>query len=655
MIETHEVKITQESIQTELKGYENKPYDCLFEYVWNSFDAGADTVEINYKIPEGGVGFISDVEIIDNGKGWEFSTDKNTGTFLSSTKSKESKKEKTLPMGKFGRGRYSFIWLADGIDVYSNKKKISLTHEIKFSLEDNKYDTKGTKICFVGINEVLSSALNAQENLIQEIIINFGWFIKQNPNYKIIVNGCLVDPLSNIKLSKKLNIENFSENVVKYLKNQSLDIEIVLWKKKPSEWSSFYFLDKSHKELFKKSTSLNKKNDDFWHSVYILSDFFIDNKEIDDIDKLDIPTLDSNPEQDNRRKAKKKLIEELKEEIVKLRKPYLVEQSEHLIISLKQDKILPNLSEYGIFDESSYNDLLKTVYVISPSLFVNKNDADKKFICATFAGLLSIQDKNLIQKIIEQLQELTEEEKDDLNKILSKTSLSNILKTIKEIDHRLEVIDGLKLLISEYEKETLEVKHLQKILDENFWIFGEQFRLFSSTEGSLKNVITKYAQEILKIEMPELDSQPTGELDLFLVKTEESNGIQKNIIIELKRASINLKENDEYLQIKTYCNKILEQNLCNGVNQYWEFYLIGKSYDSGIEGLINSAQNHGEKTRGLTFWDKEGRVKIYVRKWSDILEAEWGTKMKYLKDKLKLSLSQDTSTSTVNIVETLIK
>ena len=118
------------------------------------------------------------------------------------------------------------------------------------------------------------------------------------------------------------------------------------------------------------------------------------------------------------------------------------------------------------------------------------------------------------------MQELTEDEKKDLLDILNRTSLSNVIKTIKEVDHRLEVIDKLKLLISEYEKETLEVKHIQKILDENFWIFGEQFRLFSSTEGSLKNVLLSYAREILGIDDPELSTSPTGEVDLFLTKSE---------------------------------------------------------------------------------------------------------------------------------------
>ena len=353
-------------------------------------------------------------------------------------------------------------------------------------------------------------------------------------------------------------------------------------------------------------------------------------------------------------RIKKQIITFLKEELVKLRKPYLRIQSDSLLEELKEEKLIPNLPEFGIYDEESYGDLLKTIYTITPSLFVGKSKPEKKFICAAFAGLLSTQDDILIKTILEQLQELSEDEKEDLVGILKRTTLSNIIKTIKEIDYRLDVIDKLKFLISEHEKETLEVKHLQKILDENFWLFGEQFRLFSSTEGALKNVLIKYAKEVLEIEDPELESSPNGEVDLFLTKTESIGEInQQNIIVEIKRASKKLGKK-EFDQIEGYMENIVKENLCNCENQYWEFYLIGKDYDDHIKNKIDSAKNHGQKEKGLCFNINDGRVKIYVRKWSDILEVEWGMKMKYLKEKLQIQAKQ-AKNSPQEITEDLIK
>ena len=342
----------------------------------------------------------------------------------------------------------------------------------------------------------------------------------------------------------------------------------------------------------------------------------------------------------------------LKEELVRLRKPCLIEQSNEMLNCLKEDKIIPNLREFGIYDDNSFDDLIKTIYTISPSLFTNRSSSEKRFICATFAGLLSSYDNTLIKVVLEQLQDLTEEEKQDLLDILQRTQLSNVISTVKEIDHRLEVIEKLKVLLSDYEKETLEVKHIQKILDNNFWLFGEQFRLFSSTEGALKNVLTRYAEEILNISNPELDHKPTGEVDLFLTKTESiGEGCQRNIIVELKRASKILGKK-EYDQIESYMEKIQDESLCNGDNQYWEFYLVGKDYDRRIENQIESASNHGERVRGLCS-NVNGKYKIYVRKWSDILEVEWGYKMKYLKEKLQIK-SQEAQNNPDEITKGLI-
>jgi len=316
--------------------------------------------------------------------------------------------------------------------------------------------------------------------------------------------------------------------------------------------------------------------------------------------------------------------------------------------------LLPNLPAFGIYDIESYHDLLKTIYTISPSLFTGKSDSEKKFICATFAGLLSTQDDNLIQIILEQLQELTEDEKNDLLDILHRSSLSNVIKTIKEVDHRLDIIHKLKVLLFEFKKETLEVNHLQKVLDKDFWIFGEQFRLFSSTEGALKKVLIDYAKNILRIEDPELNSQPKGEVDLFLIKSDTVKETkQENVIVEIKRPSKKLTKT-EFDQIEKYMSSIKKQDICNGSNQYWKFYLIGNSFNDYIEDKIEAMKNLGEQEKGLVVMMNDHKFKIYVRKWSDILEVEWTSKMNYLKERLQIQTKNNITTSPSEIVNNII-
>ena len=384
---------------------------------------------------------------------------------------------------------------------------------------------------------------------------------------------------------------------------------------------------------------MNKKKDCFWHSVYVKTSLFDNEIVCDDEDDLTLPI---NTELSKIRKSIKDFA---KEQLVLLRKPLLAEKAGQCVSELKKEGLFPSLPKYGIYDESSFDDLLKTVYIISPSSFIGKSEGEKKFFCATLASLLASQEDDLIPVLLEEIQSLTEEERKQLLDILKRTTLSNVVKTIKEIDHRLDVIDKLETLLFDYRKETLEVAHLQKILDDNFWIFGEQFRLFSSTEGALKKTLTNYAKEILKIKNPEISKSASGELDLFLTKTENAGEYsQKNIVVELKRPSKKLGKK-EYDQIYGYMEKIQAERICNGENQSWEFYLIGDDYDNHIKNQHNNAKNYGEINRGLTCSLEDGRFKIYVRKWSDILEVEWKSKMKCLKEKLAIKAKPMPTTS----------
>lgn len=624
-----ELKITPQSIRNELREYSDKPLKCLCEFIWNSFDAGAQIVALNFDKPDGGLGVVKNVQLVDNGKGWNLDDINITDNFISSEK--KSVPNKTLPHGKYGKGRYTFIWLCNFIEVFSGKRKLTLNKDdIELNKEDSFEEISGTKILFNEVNEKFSDFL-LSDNLIKELSLQFGWFLIENDCLTLTVNGVQVDPSllfsGEIKKYQKkdLPLEICSEI------HGDFKAKIVIWKEKPEEFSKFYFLNTEGLEVVKHNTGLNKKSDDFWHSVYVYSELFSEN---DTEEEVEDKQLSLALEGRDLKRLKNKIKDFLKKELVNIRKPILKERSSLMYKDLKDSKILPNLTNFGVYDDASFEELIKTIYIISPSLFTQRKDMEKKFICATFAGLLSSGEDNLIQLVLEQLQELTEDEKDDFHELLKRTRLSNIVRTIKEIDNRLEVVNKLKSLLSEYKKETLEVKHIQKILDENFWIFGEQFRLFSTTEGALKNTLLRYAKEILEIPDPELVNKPTGELDLFLTKTEYGNEMyQKNIVVELKRASIKITKK-EYDQIESYMEKIIEEPICNGENQSWEFYLIGNSFDEHINGKIKNAENHGEKNRGLCY--NVGRAKIYVRKWSDILEVEWENKMKYLKEKLKI-------------------
>ena len=105
-----EVSITTEGIQKNLKNF--KPLDALCEYIWNGFDAQADTVCIDLHTNE--LGLINMISVVDNGTGIAYEELSNKfKPFNDSKKADNSKKiNHSLPHGRQGIGRLTFFAFA---------------------------------------------------------------------------------------------------------------------------------------------------------------------------------------------------------------------------------------------------------------------------------------------------------------------------------------------------------------------------------------------------------------------------------------------------------------------------------------------------------------------------------------------------------------
>ncbi len=271
IVTENKLELTLDSLKTELKSYSDKPYKCLFEYIWNSFDAKAKTVRIEFSESDEILNNVGDISIIDDGEGWDFINNGNTKTFLSSSKQDEQSAKKSLPKGKLGRGRYVFIWIAEHLEIFSSDLKLRLDKNTEVKPEKNGDTfTKGTKVCICKPNLGFSSIFTNKDKLVSEIVLEFCWFLKENPSFSIFINDEKVDISLNIKKDLLLNKDDFHNDFRSFL-SDSFKVDIVLWKDKPTEWSNFYYIDEEGNEIFTESTGMNKKSDNFWHSVYVTS------------------------------------------------------------------------------------------------------------------------------------------------------------------------------------------------------------------------------------------------------------------------------------------------------------------------------------------------------------------------------------------------
>ncbi|WKB81053.1 ATP-binding protein [Cellulophaga lytica] len=626
-----EAKITSKGIKKVLKNY--NPASSFAEYVWNGFDAKATKIEINYDSNE--LGKIDFIQVKDNGTGIDLD---NMGfkfdNFYDSEKSIQiqSPKHSSILHGKNGVGRLTFF-------TFSNDAKWTTFYEnkgikggtISISAENLKvYDKSlinsdskftGTTVYFTNL---LIGIDYAEQELTAYLKKEFCWFLELNKEYSIIINGIPLDYSDLVADRDFFELEN---------SNSVFKIKYVQWTESLNkEHSKFYFQDSNGKEIYKNFTTLNKKGDYYYHSIYIESDFF---------SHFDFSKNEESNQVSLFAKAKssteyKYLINKLNEYLKSKRKPYLRQYAERLVLDYELEGIIPNYNNsWEQIRSKELKDTIIGLYEVQPKIFSNLNLEQKKIFVQFIDLLLDSNERENIFKIIEGVTKLEPEEREDLSNILHKTSLSRVINTIKLIEDRYKTYYQLKELVFNEELGAKEIPHLQDLIENHYWLFGEEYHLVTAAEPkfeeALKRYIYKTTGEITDTKIDHINKN--REMDIFACRQHQKDSKIENIVLELKHPKIKLGEK-EYSQVMKYLSVIRSRQEFNAPNMSWKFYLIGNKFNTSqyIEMQIKTNKNHGEES---LVYNEDGRIKVYVKTWSQIC-TEFELRHNFLDKKLKL-------------------
>ena len=627
------IQITTKGISKFLKAYTEEK--AISEYIWNGFDAEADT--INVMTTANKMERIEKIEIIDNGTGIEY--EKLSSKFMLFYQSEKSSSNNGVKYskihGKNGLGRLTFFCLANNAKwetIYKTEKG-NVKYEIDINgSELEKYDAKnrvnteediGTKVTLYNINKIIDI-----EFLRKFLIIEFGWYLKLYPNKKLILNGELINYNENVIDSDTFELKYEEKNIV-------FNVEYIQWNEKiHEEYSRYYFINSNKEERFKETTTLNKKGDSFFHSIYITSkifdNFYISKEGIEGQTALDGYSKSS----DEYKFMKKEIDKYLKSK----RKPYLSIVAQNLIENYKKEEIFPEYNEKNLVEKFKHQELENLVSIVcekEPKIFSQLNKEQKKTIVRLFDLIIENGDTDSLYKILEQVVELDEDERDELSELLDKSSMSNITKTIKLIQDRYKAVSELKELVFNPNLGANEVNHIQAEIEKHFWLFGEEYSLVTAEEPDFEEALRRYRyilednSEKIKIESENKRKQ----MDIFAVRRNINSGKIENIVVELKHPT-NVRLGKKHLdQVITYMDTILQEKRFNNHNEQWNFYLVGTEFDTSgyIERCMKNVKEKNEKS---LVWEVDN-YKIYVKKWSEIF-SDFELKHNFLQEKLQL-------------------
>ena len=613
------------------------PVEAIAEYIWNGYDA--DATKIDVQIDANAIEGINKITIIDNGCGIDFrSLDKKFKPFYESNKMlyKNENNNSSLIHGKNGIGRltfFTFARVAKWTTVYNDDNR---TFKYTIEIAENGLDdyaasepkelqdgSTGTVVEFDDINEeVLAS------EIIEFVKTDFAWFIELNQkrNIQLLFNG------------KKLDYSNLlKDKEYKQYRYEGYEFDIVFcrWEKKlHQEYSKYYYLNSNGMEVYKENTTLNNKGDDFFHSVYISSTLFDNFSFSKSNGQLRLEIVGKNREDEAFKYIKREIDKYIREK----RNPFIRVSTKKFLDKLEDKEAYP---EYNLnnpvdkYKKECLDELLSTVYYIEPRLLGGLDNKQIKVVVRMFDILMENGEIDSFVEIMENVIDMTAEERDELADTLKYTSLSRVNKTVQLLKDRAKSVANLKKLVFNEDIDAGEINAIQPFIENNYWLLGEKYHLVSAEEPSFEEALRRFTflltGERRKKGTVKIDSDNAKkQMDIFAVRQMPDGDIKRCIVVELKHPKLNLSMK-ELNQVKKYMATIIEEPNFKADNIEWEFYLIGNKYNNDIKREILNAKSHGE--RSLVYY--VDNCKIYVKTWREIF-TDFEINYDFLYSKLQL-------------------
>lgn len=642
------VNITNNSISNTVTKDVNK---AICEYLWNGFDANASQLSIRYTKNAFN---ITSLEIQDNGEGIDRSSLQETFGCFQDSQKLHTYQWSSQVKGKKGKGRYSFNCFAskaDWVTVYKDKESHYIRHKITIkkgdnqNYDDNEQETKsssikrtGTIVSFSDIN--LPSDFFDSEVFLDYLKKEFAVFLFLNKaQYKeILINGEKLDYEDVIEDSDNKVIQIEGDRTTFYF-----NVTYIRWKEKMKENYSMYFLDSSQTEKYEKTTTFNNKDTKFHHSLYISSDYF--NHFADNATgEKNLFGADNTSPKD---KVFKTLVKKLKRFLEEKQKKYVAEVASKKLLAKYQSKGIIRQPQND-YDKILVEDLKKTIsamYEVQPKIFTNLQDDQAKTLVGVVELLLQTDKREDLISIMESVVKLSDDERHNLASVLKTTDLARITDTIRLIQNRIRTISALKVAVKP-ENGMNEVDDLQKLVEQSFWIFGEEYNIVTQAEPDFNQALMEYLDKLYdtvpgisksnyskdKIEHPDVNK----EMDIFAFRQNIQSSTIDNIVVELKHPKVKLGEK-ELSQVKTYMNVIMSDSRFNASNMRWKFYLVGNDFDSSnyIPNEMRNAINWGKKNLVCHIDNNGIQYEIFVLKWSELF-ADFEIRHDFLLKKLEM-------------------
>lgn len=616
------------------------PIHALCELIWNALDADAINVEVKFHIND--LGGIDIIEVIDDGVGMKHSKIKDFfGKLGGSWKSKinQTSGYKRQIHGQNGKGRYMVFSLCNSAHwsiVYTDSgdssaytvivEKPNISQALVEG-ESRVSARSGVSVTLKGITASKNVSSLLSETAQQEVSKVFSRYLKNYRDVSIIYNGCTINPEEMIVTEREFDLAPVTDDSGTL---HNVKLQVVEWGEKVK--CQFYFCDEREVPLHWGDMDIRVRN--FNVTGYVISTVF---GELHKSGRLEIVHMsDFFPP----------MIEDALEKIRGMYREVAIQRSQTIVDEWKEKEVYPYEGDPETAVERIERDVFNVVASAVQESSPDLDTASREHIAFNLRLMRSIieSNPNELSKILNEVLRLPRERQIVLAELLNEVTLTGIIEAASQVTERLKFIDALGEMLFNHsiQQQVKERSQLHKILEQNTWVFGEQYNLWAS-DKDLTNVLKVHIEKLgLDIDVVEPVTKPDGKrgiVDLMLSRSQRGYNEREleNLVIELKRPDHAIDRNDMN-QIEDYAAAVDNDKRFHGVEgMLWHFWIIG---DKRAEA-VRRRMEMGLDPRNKIFARSE-RITIGIKTWAEIIN-ENKTRLEHIRRALDFDVEEERS------------
>ncbi|MGW4543262.1 ATP-binding protein [Streptomyces chartreusis] len=595
------------------------PVGAVIELIWNALDADATSVAIEIETNE--IDGVSKVIVSDDGHGMPSEAcpsyfDKLGGSWKKTTLVSLDKGR--AMHGRNGQGRVRAFALGQHVRWTTIGKGIDGV--IKTAIEADRSSMRNFQINTIGptsentgtIVEAWGevphlSRLQNTQRVIAALTTEFALYLETYPDSSVVYDGIRVEP-SEVQVHSAV----YTLNQVGEL--PAPELRVIEWRKGVTR--ELALCDSRRMPLVKLRPEIQAPGFNF--TAYLSWKGFEDRPQ----DLALVDWDEDSPASEVVEQARERLRIHFRDRVDARRREQVLEW--------KRDEVYPYEGEPAEPAEVTEREAFDTV-ATTIAKHIPKTRKARKATLGLLKETLAAKPGHT-PEILERFFSLSRQEKEELGLLLKRTSLTSLIRTSTEVTDRLDFLRALEILLfdTEAKKVTRERDQLHKILENEAWVFGEEYSLMVSERG-LSEVLRKHLS-LLRLPEPDDDNVrlldgSTGRVDLMLSRT--TVWVQKphHLVVELKRPSVKLGM-AEFSQLVKYATTVVNDERFKATEANWDFWLIGNSMDESLRSLTR--QPHLPPGQAAAVGSS---ARLWVREWSEVIQ-ECKQRLHFYRDRL---------------------